>query len=76
MVVKEDTCIFMIILVNKTTRMVPCYTCLDQSSPVDTAGLTQNNTFDRQETAHRLYSITKHQHTIIRAIIHEANKKT
>jgi hypothetical protein len=56
--------------------MVPCYTCLDQSFPDDTADLTQNNTHDRQETAHRLYSITKHQHTIIRAIIHEANKET
>jgi hypothetical protein len=66
----------MIILVNRTTRMVPCYTCLNQSFPDDIAGLTQNNTPDRQETAHRLYSIIKHQHTIIRAIIHEANKET
>jgi hypothetical protein len=56
--------------------MVPCYTCLDQSFPNDTAGLAQNNTPNRQETAHRLYSITEHQHTIIRAIIHEANKET
>jgi hypothetical protein len=76
MVVKEDTCICMIISVNRTTRMVPCYTCLDQSFPDDTAGLAQNNTSDRQETAHHLYSIIKHQHTIIRAIIHEANKDT
>jgi hypothetical protein len=76
MIVKEDTCICMIILVNRTTRMVPCYTYLDQSFPDDTAGLTQNNTPDRQETAHRLYSIMKHQHTIIRAIINEANKET
>jgi hypothetical protein len=76
MVVKEDTCICMIILVNRITRMVPCYTCLDQSFPDDTAGLAPNNTPDRQETAHRLYSIIKHQHTIIRAIIHEANKET
>jgi hypothetical protein len=66
----------MLILVNRTTRMVPCYTCLDQSFHVDTAGLVRNNTPDRQETANRLYSITKHQHTIIRAIIHEANKET
>jgi hypothetical protein len=56
--------------------MVPCYTCLDQSSQVDTSSLAQNNTPDRQETAHRLYSIIKHQHTIIRAIIHEVNKET
>jgi hypothetical protein len=28
MVVKEDTCICMIISVNRTTRMIPCYTCL------------------------------------------------
>jgi hypothetical protein len=56
--------------------MVPCYTCLDQSFPDDTTGLAQNNTPDHQETAHRLYSIIKHQHTIIRAIIHEANKET
>jgi hypothetical protein len=60
----------------QVTRMVPCYTCLDQTFPVDTAGLAQNNTPDRQETVHRLYSIIKHQHTIIRAIIHEANKET
>jgi hypothetical protein len=76
MVVKEDTYICMIILVNRTTRMVLCYTCLDQSFPVDTASLAQNNTPDRQETTHRLYSITKHQYTIIRAIIHEASKET
>jgi hypothetical protein len=50
-------------------------TCLDQSFLDDTAGLAQNNTPDHQETAHRLYSIIKHQHTIIRAIIHEANKE-
>jgi hypothetical protein len=56
--------------------MVPCYTCLDQSFSNDTADLAQNNTPDHQETAHRLYSIIKHQHTIIRAIIHEANKET
>jgi hypothetical protein len=56
--------------------MVPYYTFLDQSFLDDTAGLAQNNTSDRQETAHRLYSIIKHQHTIIRAIIHEANKET
>jgi hypothetical protein len=58
------------------TRMVLCYTCLDQSFPDDTADLAQNNTPDRRETAHRLYSIINHQHIIIRAIIHEANKKT
>jgi hypothetical protein len=75
MIVKEDTCICMIILVNRTTRMVLYYTCLDRSFPVDPADLTQNNTPDRQETAHRLYSITIHHHTIIRAIIHEANKE-
>jgi hypothetical protein len=56
--------------------MVSYYTCLDQSFPGDTSGLAQNNAPDRQETAHRLYSIIKHQHTIIRAIIHEANKET
>jgi hypothetical protein len=64
------------IIMNRLTRMVPCYTCLDQSFPVDTAGLSQSNTPDRQKTAHRLNSITKHQHAIIRAIIHEANKET
>jgi hypothetical protein len=56
--------------------MVPCYTCFDQSFPVDTAGLTQSNTPDHQEIAHRLYSITQHQHIIIRVIIHESNKET
>jgi hypothetical protein len=76
MVVKEDTCIYMIILVNRTIRMVPCYNCLDQSFSNDTAGLVQNNTPDHQETAHYLFSITKHKHTIVRAIIHEANKET
>jgi hypothetical protein len=55
--------------------MVKGYTCLDQSFPDDTADLAQNNTHDHQETAHHLYSIIKHQHTIIRAIIHEANKE-
>jgi hypothetical protein len=60
----------------KVTRIVPCYTCLDQSFLDDTASLAQNNTPDCPETAHRLYSIVKHQHTIIRAIIHEANRET
>jgi hypothetical protein len=46
------------IIVSRLTRMVPCYTCLDQSFPVDTAGPAQRNTPDRQETAYRLYSIT------------------
>jgi hypothetical protein len=55
--------------------MVSCYTCLDQSFLVGTAGPAQSNTPDRQETTHRLHSITKQQHTIIRAIIHEANKE-
>jgi hypothetical protein len=59
-----------------TEKEYPNYTCLDQSFHIGTAGLAQNNTPDRQETAHRLYSITKHQHIIIRAIIHEANKET
>jgi hypothetical protein len=66
----------MIILVNRIISMVLCYTCLDQSFPDDTAGLAQNNTPDRLKTAHRLYSIIKDQHIIIRAIIHEANKET
>jgi hypothetical protein len=65
----------MIILVNRTTRMVPCYTCLDQSFPDSTASLGQSNTPNHQEIAHRLHSITKHQHTIIRATIHEANRE-
>jgi hypothetical protein len=64
----------MIISVNRTTSVIPYYTSLDQSFPGDTAGLAQNNTSDRQETAHRLYSIIKHQHTIIQAIIHEAKQ--
>jgi hypothetical protein len=63
-------------IVNRLIRIVPYYTCLDQSFPIDTTDLAQSNTPDRQETAHRLYSITTQQHTIIRAIIHEANKET
>jgi hypothetical protein len=54
------------IIVNRITRMVPCYTCLDQSDTPDAAAaLAQSNTPDHLETAHRLYLITKHQHTII-----------
>jgi hypothetical protein len=56
--------------------MIPCYTFLDQSFPIGTAGPAQSNTPDYQESAHRLLSITKQQHTIIRAIIHKANKET
>jgi hypothetical protein len=63
------------IIVNRLTRMVPCYTSLDQSFPDNIAGPARSNTPDRQETAHRLHSTTKHQHTIIRATIHEANKE-
>jgi hypothetical protein len=75
MVVKEDMHMYDNFS-ESVTRMVPYYTCLDQSFPDDTVGLAQNNTPDREETAHRLYSIIKHQHTIIRAIIHKANKET
>jgi hypothetical protein len=64
------------IIVNRLTRMVPCYTCLYQSFPDNIAGPARSNTLDRQETAHRLHSITRQQHTIIRAIIHEANNET
>jgi hypothetical protein len=46
------------IIVSRLTRMVPCYTCLDQSFTIDTAGLAQSNTPDHQGTIHRLYSIT------------------
>jgi hypothetical protein len=54
------------IIVNRVVRMVSCYTCLDQSDTPDAAAAqAQSNTPDRPETAHRLYSITKHQHTII-----------
>jgi hypothetical protein len=42
------------IIVNRLARMVPYYTCLDQSFPIGTAGPAQSNTPDRQETAHRL----------------------
>jgi hypothetical protein len=55
--------------------MVPYYTYLDQSFLVGTAGPAQNNTPGRQSTAHRLNSINKYQHTDIRTIINEANKK-
>jgi glutamate synthase domain-containing protein 1 len=75
MVVKEDTCICIIISVNRTTRMVPCYTCLNQSFPVDTADLAQSNTPDRPDIAHLLYSIINQQHTCIQSNIHEANKE-
>jgi hypothetical protein len=54
--------------------MVPYYTCLDQRFSIGTAGLAQSNTPDRQNTAHHLYSITKHHHTSTQAIIHEENK--
>jgi hypothetical protein len=65
------------IIVNRVTRMVPCYTFLDQSDTPDAAATrARSNTPDRPKTAHRLYSITKHQHTIIRAVIHKANRKT
>jgi Ni,Fe-hydrogenase I small subunit len=63
------------IIVNKLTRMVPCYTCLDQSFPDNIAGSARSNTPDHQETTNHLHSTTKHQHTIIRATIHEANKE-
>jgi hypothetical protein len=56
--------------------MVPYYTFLYQSDTPDAAAAqAQSNTPDRPETDHRLLSIIKQQHTIIRAIIHEANKR-
>jgi hypothetical protein len=63
MAVQEDTCICMIILVNRTTRIIPCYTCLDQSFPVDTAGLAQNNTPDRQDHTRGKQEIQLEQYT-------------
>jgi hypothetical protein len=35
------------IIVNRLTRIVSCYTCLDQSFPIDTTSLAQSNTPDR-----------------------------
>jgi hypothetical protein len=55
--------------------MVPCYTCLDQSFPSDTADLAQSNTPNRPDTAHLLYSIINQQHTCIQSNKHEANKE-
>ena len=52
--------------------MIPCYTCLDQISPADS---DSQGTLDHRRTAHRLYSITTYQYTIIRVFIHEANKE-
>jgi hypothetical protein len=56
--------------------MIPCYACLDQrDTPGDSASPARSSTPNRQETAHRLYSITNQKHTDRRAIIHEANKE-
>jgi hypothetical protein len=63
------------ISVNRTIRMVPYYTRLNQDTPDGTVGPARNNTLRCQYTAHRLYLITKHQRTSIRAIIHKANKE-
>jgi len=59
----------------KVTRIVPSYTCLDQSSPEPAAG-RQKHDLDHQRKAHRLNSIINHQHTTNEDNIHEANKAT
>ena len=55
------------------TRMIPSYTCLDQSSPEPAAGL-QKIDLDHQRKAHRLNSIINQQHAFQWSIIHRANK--
>ena len=54
------------LMVNRTTRKIPCYTCLAQQTPIDPAG-HQSTSLAHRYTAHRLYLIVKHQHIIIRS---------
>jgi hypothetical protein len=61
-------------IVKRTTRMIPCYTCLAQSFPAGPA-YRQNTGLAHRSTAHHLYSIIKHQHTNIQAIMHNKQEQ-
>ena len=52
--------------------MVPCYTCLEQSVPVDPA--RQSSTVDHPRIAHRLYLIITTTYKHPEAIMHNKQK--
>ena len=74
MVAKVDTCIDQIIKVNRTTRMIPCYTYL-KTLILLLVQTFKDRLLDLPHIGHRLDMIIKH-HTSIHAIIHEANNRT
>ena len=52
--------------------MIPCYTCLEQSTPIDPA--RQSNTLGLPRIAHRLFSIITTTYKHPEAIIHNKQK--
>ena len=52
--------------------MIPCYTCLEQSTPADPA--RQSNTLGPPRIAHRLYSIITATYKHLEAIMHNKQK--
>ena len=61
------------IKVDRKTRMIPCYTCLEQSTPADPARQS-SSTLGHPRIAHRLYSITTATYKHLEAIMHRKQK--
>ena len=55
------------------TRIIPCYTCLEQSVPANPA--RQSSTLDHPRIAHRLYSIIIATYKYPEAIMHSKQKQ-
>ena len=59
---------FKYIKVDRKTKMIPCYTCLEQNAPTDT--IRQSSTLDHPRIAHHIYSITTVTYKQPEAIVH------
>ena len=53
--------------------MIPCYTCLEQSTPANPA--RQSSTLGHPRIAHRLYSIITATYKHPKAIMHSKQKQ-
>ena len=53
-------------------RIIPCYTCLEQTAPADPA--RQSNTLGLPRIAHRLYSLITATYKHLEAIMHSKQK--
>ena len=63
---------FNCIKVDRKTRMIPYYTCIEQTAPADPT--SESNTLGLRRIAHRLYSIITATYKHLEAIMHSKQK--